>query len=82
MPAPQFQSTSSVPPSYFNQQNNLFPKFLDGSFNNNKTIFSGKTLFSKNETISLDTKTPQAPSSKLLNNWFNGNSTTVKICPR
>jgi len=61
----------SVPPSFFHHQNaTLFPKFLDGSFNNNKTNFGSKSVPVQ----------PIGPVPKLLDNWFNGNTTNV--CPR
>ena len=66
------------------------PKLLDGSFNNNRTStsFGGKAMFTGNDAINLHTsKQPavaaqqpsaQQPSAKLLDNWFNGNSTHVR----
>jgi hypothetical protein len=70
-----FQS-DSVLTSLF-QKNIPCSKFLDGSFNNNRTNFGGKAMFAKNDAINLLTSRPVQPSSKLLNNWFNGNSTTI-----
>ena len=49
---------------------------LDGSFNK-KTHFCGKTMFAKNDAINLLNIRPIQPSSKLLNNMFNGNNTTI-----
>jgi hypothetical protein len=61
------------------------PKLLDGSFNNNKTStnFGGKAMFTGNDAINIHTSRPvqpaaQQPSAKLLDNWFNGNSTHVR----
>jgi hypothetical protein len=66
------------------------PKLLDGSFNNNRTStsFGGKAMFTGNDAINLHTSRPvqpsaqqpsaQQPSAKLLDNWFNGNSTHVR----
>ena len=47
---------------------------------NTKTNLCGKSIFAKNDAINLLNSRPVQPSSKLLNNWFNGNSTT--ICPK
>jgi len=67
------------------------PKLLDGSFNNNRTStsFGGKAMFCGNDAINLlrvrqpavAAKQPAAkqPASKLLDNWFNGNSTRVNV---
>jgi hypothetical protein len=71
---------------------NAEPKLLDGSFNNNRTStsFGGKAMFRGNDAINLligrpvqtavAGKQPAAkqPSAKLLDNWFNGNSTCVR----
>jgi hypothetical protein len=56
------------------------PKLLDGSFNNNRTStsFGGKAMFTGNDAINLHTSKPVQPASKLLDNWFNGNSTHVR----
>jgi hypothetical protein len=72
-------SQSDSVPTNFSQNSIPFPKFLDGSFNNNRTNFSGKAIFAGKDAINLLNSRPVQPSSKLLNNWFNGNSTT--ICP-
>ena len=60
-------------------------KLLDGSFNNNRTStsFGGKAMFCGNDAINLYTSRPvqpaaQQPSAKLLDNWFNGNSTRIR----
>ena len=64
------------------------PKLLDGSFNNNRTTthFGGKAMFCGNDAINLlsarpvqPSAQPQQPSAKLLDNWFNGNSTHVNV---
>ena len=62
------------------------PKLLDGSFNNNRTStnFGGKAMFTGNDAINIHTSRPvqpaaQQPSAKLLDNWFNGNSTHVNV---
>ncbi len=61
-------------------QTNLFhTPCLGYGFNNTKTTFSGKEMFARNDAINLLTMRPVQPSSKLLNNCFNGNNTT--ICP-
>ncbi len=44
---------------------------------NSKTTLSGKAIFARNDAINLFNSNPIQPSSKLLNNWFNGNSTTI-----
>jgi hypothetical protein len=66
------------------------PKLLDGSFNNNRTStsFGGKAMFCGNDAINLLSAKPvqpaakqpaaKQPSAKLLDNWFNGNSTSVR----
>ena len=56
------------------------PKLLDGSFNNTRTStnFGGKAMFTGNDAINLHTSRPVQPSAKLLDNWFNGNSTHVR----
>ena len=58
-------------------------KLLDGSFNNNRTTssFGGKAMFRGNDAINLHTSKPVQPAAKLLDNWFNGNTTHV-IVPR
>lgn len=60
------------------------PKLLDGSFNNNRTStsFGGKAMFTGNDAINLHRARPVQPSAKLLDNWFNGNSTHVNVCPK
>jgi len=66
----------NVPPSYFHyQQSNLFPKFFDGSFNSNKTNFGGKSLCLP---LSLSMTKPVQPAAKLLDGWFNGNTTNIR----
>jgi hypothetical protein len=57
------------------------PKLLDGSFNNNRTStsFGGKAMFCGNDAINLLSTRPVQPSAKLLDNWFNGNSTHVNV---
>ena len=70
--------SDSIPTSFF-QNSTPCSKFLDGSFNNNRTNFGGKSMFARNDAINLLNSKPVQPSAKLLNNWFNGNSTT--ICP-
>lgn len=63
------------------------PKLLDGSFNNNRTStsFGGKAMFCGNDAINLLSAKPvqpavaaKQPSAKLLDNWFNGNTTSVR----
>jgi hypothetical protein len=66
-------------------------KLLDGSFNNNRTStsFGGKAMFCGNDAINLHTSKPvqpaakqpaaKQPAAKLLDNWFNGNSTHVNV---
>jgi hypothetical protein len=56
------------------------PKLLDGSFNNNRTStsFGGKAMFTGNDTINLHTSKQPAVAAKLLDNWFNGNTTHVR----
>jgi hypothetical protein len=68
------------------------PKLLDGSFNNNRTStsFGGKAMFCGNDAINIHSGRPvqpavaakqpaaKQPASKLLDNWFNGNSTSVR----
>ena len=56
------------------------PKLLDGSFNNNRTFtsFGGKAMFTGNDAINLHTSKPVQPAAKLLDNWFNGNTTSVR----
>ena len=70
---PSSSSSSSSPaPSFFHHQSvNIFPKFMDGSFNGNTTNFSGG-----------NGSKPTQPSAKLLDNWFNGNKTNVNVCPK
>ena len=62
------------------------PKLLDGSFNNNRTStsFGGKAMFCGNDAINLHSARPvqpaaKQPAAKLLDNWFNGNSTHVNV---
>lgn len=66
---------------------NADAKLLDGSFNNNRTStsFGGKAMFRGNDAINIHTCKPvqpavaaQQPSAKLLDNWFNGNTTRVR----
>ena len=58
------------------------PKLLDGSFNNNRTStsFGGKAMFRGNDAINIHTSRPVQPAvaAKLLDNWFNGNSTHIR----
>jgi hypothetical protein len=66
-----------VPVSIFDKSRNApAAKFLDGSFNNNHTNFGSKSM----DAVNLLTYKPVQPSAKLLNNWFNGNTTI--ICPK
>lgn len=39
---------------------------------------SGKAMFRGNDAINLHTSKPVQPAAKLLDNWFNGNSTRIK----
>jgi hypothetical protein len=67
------------------------PKLMDGSFNNNRTTtsFGGKAMFRGNDAINVHNfrpvqpaaKQPAAkqPAAKLLDNWFNGNTTRVNV---
>jgi hypothetical protein len=78
-------SFSSPAPSFFHHQaSTMFPKFMDGSFNGNRT--STSTNFSGGNTVrSKDSfaTTPTQPSTKLFDNWFNGNKTSVGVgCPK
>ena len=66
---------------------NAEPKLLDGSFNNNRTStsFGGKAMFCGNDAINIHSGRPvqpavaaKQPAAKLLDNWFNGNSTSVR----
>lgn len=59
---------------------NADSKLLDGSFNNNRTStsFGGKAMFRGNDAINLHTARPVQPAAKLLDNWFNGNNTSVR----
>lgn len=52
--------------------------------NNNRTStsFGGKAMFTGNDAINLHTSKPVQPAAKLLDNWFNGNSTRVNVVPR
>lgn len=61
---------------------NADSKLLDGSFNNNRTStsFGGKAMFRGNDAINLHTAKPVQPAAKLLDNWFNGN--TTRVSPR
>jgi hypothetical protein len=59
-------------------QNAPAAKFLDGSFNNNHTNFGSKSM----DAINLLTYKPVQPSAKLLNNWFNGNTTIISPKPK
>ena len=75
--------SSSPAPSFFNHQaSTMFPKFMDGSFNGNSTntnFSGGNTVRSKDSFVSI----PTQPSAKLLDNWFNGNKTSVGVgCPK
>jgi len=77
-------SSSSPAPSFFHHQAaTMFPKFMDGSFNGNST----KTNFSGGNTVRPKVRgsaftTPTQPSTKLLDNLFNGNKTSVNVCPK
>jgi hypothetical protein len=56
---------------------------MDGSFNGNST----KTNFSGGNTVRPKVggsafTTPTQPSTKLLDNMFNGNKTSVNVCPK
>ena len=69
----------SQPVSVFDKSRNApAAKFLDGSFNNNRTNFGHKSV----DAINLLTYKPVQPSSKLLNNWFNGNTTIISPKPK
>jgi hypothetical protein len=35
-----------------------------------------------NDAINIHTSKPVQPATKLLDNWFNGNSTRVNVVPR
>ena len=66
----------TTPPSFFHHQNiTLFPKFLDGSFNNNTTNFGKKSM------LAVPTQ-PTSPTPKFLDNCFNGNSTNFNPRPK
>ena len=45
---------------------------------NTKTNLCGKSIFAKNDAINLLNSNPVQPSSKLLNNWFNGNCPSAR----
>lgn len=64
----------------FSFASNADAKLLDGSFNNNRTStsFGGKAMFRGNDAINLHTARPVQPAAKLLDNWFNGNTTCVR----
>jgi hypothetical protein len=48
-------------------------------FNNRtSTSFGGKAMFRGNDAINLHTARPVQPAAKLLDNWFNGNNTSVR----
>ena len=66
--------------SDFSFGSNTEPKLLDGSFNNNRTStsFGGKAMFCGNDAVNLLSGRPVQPAAKLLDNWFNGNSTCVR----
>jgi hypothetical protein len=68
----------------FSFASNADAKLLDGSFNNNRTStsFGGKAMFRGNDAINLHTAKPVQPAvaAKLLDNWFNGN--TTRVSPR
>jgi hypothetical protein len=40
--------------------------------------FGGKAMFCGNDAINLLSAKPVQPSAKLLDNWFNGNTTSVR----
>ncbi len=70
MPSPQSDSVHT----------NLFQNTtpcLGYGFNNTKPNLCGKAMFASNDAINLLNSRPVQPSSKLLNNSFNGNSTTI-----
>jgi hypothetical protein len=50
----------------------VFDKSQNTRFNNNHTHFGGSSITHK----------PVQPSAKLLNNWFNGNTTIVYPKPK
>jgi hypothetical protein len=59
-------------------RNSPSAKFLDGSFNSNRTNFGSKSM----DAINLLTYKPVQPSTKLLDNWFNGNTTIISPKPK
>ena len=87
---PTPHSTFAMSASDLSFASSAEPKLLDGSFNNNRTStsFGGKAMFCGNDAINLLSAKPvqpaakqpaaKQPSAKLLDNWFNGNSTSVR----
>ena len=84
---PTPHSTFAMSASDLSFASNAEPKLLNGSFNNNRTStsFGGKAMFCGNDAINLLSAKPvqpafaaKQPSAKLLDNWFNGNSTNVR----
>ena len=82
---PTPHSTFAMSASDLSFASNAEPKLLNGSFNNNRTStsFGGKAMFCGNDAINLLSVKPvqpaaKQPSAKLLDNWFNGNSTSVR----
>jgi len=75
--------TASPAPSFFHHHaNTMFPKFLDSSFNNNRTNFgsgssSGSTPKPKvlDRSFSSNIKDSISPKPKFLDGSFNGNKT-------
>lgn len=71
------QTTASPAPSFFHHQaDTLFPKFLDGSFNNNKTIFGSPNPKFLDGSFNGNTTFFGSPNSKFMDGWFSNNNTT------
>ena len=69
--------TASAAPSYFHHQaNTLFPKFLDNSFNNNKTYFGEPSSKFLDGSFNGNTTFFGSPNSKFMDGWFSNNNTT------
>ena len=76
------QTASPAPSSFYHQANTMFPKFLDSSFNNNRTNFgSGFSSGSAPKPKFLDgsfngnTTNFGSPKPKFMDGWFSNNKT-------
>jgi hypothetical protein len=61
------QTASPAPSSFHHQANTMFPKFLDSSFNNNRTNFGCGSCSGSGSS--------STPKPKFLDGSFNGNTT-------